>query len=235
VSEAPPRVDDVPPADERPPAPRTRAEARREAKRAKHAKRGGVLGFLKELPGLIIIAFLLALLIKSFLVQAFFIPSESMVPTLKVGDRVLVNKLADEFGTIDRGDVIVFQNPNLDEPRRNPFEAFWNWLTEGLGFASNPEKDFIKRVIAVEDDTIEIRDGTVLVNGAEVEEPYVNPRAPDHTDMAPTVIEPGRIFVMGDNRPNSQDSRGFLGQVSEDLVVGEAFVLLWPPSRLGWL
>jgi signal peptidase I len=197
---------------------------------------GGVAGFFRELPGLIIIAFALALLIKTFLIQAFYIPSQSMVPTLKVGDRVLVNKLVYDFGEIQRGDVIVFENPHLQEPDRNVFEAVWDWLTEGLGFSADPQKDFIKRAIGLPGETIEVKNGRVFIDGQRIPEPYLTPRTRrDRSNFPPTVIKPEHVFVMGDNRPNSQDSRSSLGQIPLDKVVGKAFVLLWPPSRIEWL
>jgi signal peptidase I len=191
------------------------------------------LGFLRELPGLIIIAFLLALLIKSFLIQAFFIPSQSMEPTLEVGDRVLVNKVVLRFRDPRRGEVIVFENPQAIEPDRNPLSAFWNWLTEGLGFASNPEKDFIKRVIGLPGDTIEVNRGKVLINGKPIDEPYLNTQE-DLSDFGPFKVPEGQFFMMGDNRANSQDSRSTLGPIPEDKIVGKAFIVLWPPSRFEW-
>jgi signal peptidase I len=193
----------------------------------------GVWGFFRELPGLILIAFALALVIKTFLVQAFYIPSQSMVPTLEIGDRVLVNKLIYDFGGPQRGDIIVFENPNLHEPDRNPFADAWNWLIEGLGFSTNPQKDFIKRVVGLPGETIEVKQGEVFINGQAVDEPYVGQESVD--DYPPTKVEEDRVFVMGDNRPNSQDSRSSLGQIPLDKVVGKAFVLLWPPSRIEWL
>src|SRR5215831_807065 len=93
-------------------------------------KRGGPLAFLRELPALLLIAFILALLIKSFLVQAFYIPSESMVPTLQVGDRVLVNKLTYRFHPPGRGDVIVFEDPNAPPVHRGPVSGFVHWVTD---------------------------------------------------------------------------------------------------------
>jgi signal peptidase I len=194
---------------------------------------GGILGFFKELPGLIIIAFALALLIKTFLIQAFYIPSESMVPTLRIGDRVLVNKLVYDFGEPQRGDVVVFENPDLVEEDRNIFEVVWDWLVEGLGFSADPTRDFIKRVVGLPGDTVEMQNGKVYVNGQLVQEPYISNRGAQ--DFAPTQVKPDHVFVMGDNRPNSQDSRSALGQIPMDKVVGKAFVLLWPPSRIEWL
>lgn len=196
-------------------------------------EQGGFLGFFKELPGLVIIAFALALLIKTFLIQAFFIPSESMVPTLLIGDRVLVNKLVYDFGEPQRGDVIVFENPSLQDPDGNVFEAVWDWLVEGLGFSTDPTKDFIKRVVGVPGDTVEMKNGKVYVNGERIAEPYLSNRGAQ--DFAPTQVEADHVFVMGDNRPNSQDSRSALGQIPMDKIVGKAFVLLWPPSRIEWL
>ena len=194
---------------------------------------GGILGFFMELPGLIIIAFALALLIKTFLIQAFYIPSESMVPTLLIGDRVLVNKLVYDFGEPQRGDVIVFENPDLVEEDRNVVEVVWDWLVEGLGFSTDPTRDFIKRVVGVPGDTVEMKNGKVFVNGQRIAEPYLSNRGAQ--DFPPTQVEPDRVFVMGDNRPNSQDSRSALGQIPMDKIVGKAFVLLWPPSRVEWL
>ncbi|HEX2031251.1 MAG TPA: signal peptidase I [Actinomycetota bacterium] len=212
--------------------PEVRPRVRKAPRRGKHEPRGP-LAFLRELPGLILIAFGLALLIKTFLIQAFFIPSRSMLPTLQVGDRVIVNKFVYDFGEPQRGDVIVFENPALPEPDRNPLEAAWHWLIEGLGFTSDPNKDFIKRVIGVPGDVVEIKNGIVFVNGERQREPYVAAQK-DRSDMPPTKVRAEKVFVMGDNRPNSQDSRN-IGQIPYDNIVGKAFVLLWPPSRIEWL
>jgi signal peptidase I len=197
-------------------------------------ERKGFLGFLRELPGLILIAFLLALLIKTFLIQAFFIPSQSMVPTLRIGDRVLVNKVVYAIGEPQRGDVIVFENPDLEEPDQGPLAALWNWLIEGLGFSSNPDKDFIKRVIALPGETIEVRKGRVLIDGERIREPYARDEQ-DPSNYGPVTVPRDRFFVMGDNRRNSQDSRSTLGFIPEDKIVGKAFILLWPLSRVEWL
>lgn len=196
-------------------------------------ERGGLLSFFRELPGLILVAFVLALLIKTFLVQAFYIPSASMVPTLEVGDRVLVNKLVYDFGEPQRFDIIVFEDPNAVEPDRGFFEGLWNWLTEGLGFATEAEQDFIKRVIGLPGDELEIKEGHVFINGEPIEEPP-GVRVGQDT-FEPVTVEPDKVFVMGDNRANSSDSRSLLGQIPYDKIVGKAFVLLWPPSRVEWL
>src|SRR5437773_987374 len=193
--------------------------------------------FLKELPILIIIAFGLALLIKTFLVQAFYIPSESMVPTLKVGDRVLVNKLTYRFHPPGRGDIIVFEDPNAPPTDRGIVSGFVHWVTDGLGLTTSPDKDLIKRVIGLPGDSVEIRRGNVFVNGSRLgPEPYLSPIADVSCCPGQSwTVPPGKLFVMGDNRTNSSDSRTSLGFIPIDKVVGRAFVIIWPPSRIHWL
>jgi len=158
----------------------------------------------------------IALLVEAFLIQAFWIPSPSMEPTLEVGDRVLVNKLSYKFHDVNRGDVVVFERP------------------PGASTGQNGEiKDLIKRVIAVGGDTIEAKEGEVYVNGERVDENYLEPGTP--TDNLPLkTIPDGHLFVMGDNRTNSEDSRIF-GPIDEDAVVGRAFIRVLPITDIGWL
>jgi len=158
----------------------------------------------------------IALLVEAFLIQAFWIPSPSMEPTLDVGDRVLVNKLSYKFHDVHRGDVVVFERP------------------PGASTGEDGEiKDLIKRVIAVGGDTIEAREGEVYVNGEVVDENYLEPGTP--TDNLPlTTIPDGHLFVMGDNRTNSEDSRVF-GPIDEDDIVGRAFIRVLPITNIGWL
>src|SRR2546425_10613839 len=190
---------------------------------------------LRDLPVLLVVAFVLALVIKTFLVQAFFIPSESMANTLQRGDRVLVNKLVYHLHDPRRGEVIVFSDPHpAVTPHRNALSGFWHWLTEGLGVSTNPDKDFIKRVIGLPGDRIEMRRGTVFVNGQALHEPYLNP-VKDLRDYGPVTVPANNLFVMGDNRTNSLDSRFALGVIPRDKVIGKAFVIIWPPSRVGWI
>ena len=195
--------------------------------------RHGILGFLGEVPGLVLMAFVLALIIRTFLFQAFFIPSPSMEPTLIQGDRVLVNKIPYYFHDPRRGDIIVFSNPNPEAtPSRGFVGGFFHWLFQGLGFQQPENEDFIKRVVGLPGDVVEGKHGFVYVNGVKLNEPYLT----QHTQPFPaTTVPAGKLFVMGDNRGNSLDSRFGLGFVPIDNVIGKAFVKIWPPSRTGLL
>ena len=186
---------------------------------------------------IVVVALAVAILIKSFLVQAFYIPSESMVPTLHRGDRVLVNKLAYLGGHIGRTDVIVFANRNgAPEPDRGPLSAFLHWLGEGLGVARPASEDYIKRVIGLPGETVEIHDRTVYVDGRPLAEPYLTEEARGcNRDFGPVTVPPDSLFVLGDNRCNSADSRFGLGFVPVDAVVGRAFLIVWPPADVGGL
>lgn len=184
--------------------------------------------FWRELPALILIALVIAVLIKTFAFQAFYIPSSSMEDTLEINDRVLVNKIEYRIGDIDRGDVLVFDDPTGDTTQESVVQAVFRNLAESVGL-STPKSEFIKRVVGLPGDEILITDGTVHVNGEPLDEPYLHPNT-NMPDFGPIVVESGRLFMMGDNRNASQDSR-FFGTVDIDTVVGRAFVILWPPSR----
>jgi signal peptidase I len=201
------------------------------------SKGGRKHSFWRELPVLIVIAFAVALLIKTFLLQAFYIPSASMEPTLREGDRVLVEKLAYRFGEPERGDVVVFERDLGVVPAPEDSDSLWEDITnafKGLfGFPTGTSQDFIKRVIAVEGDEVEAEDGEVLVNGERIDESYL-PGGVETTSFGPVDVPSDHIFVMGDNRNNSDDSRNF-GPVKVDEVVGHAFVLIWPPADVSTL
>jgi signal peptidase I len=200
--------------------------------------------FFRELPGLVLLALVLAIVIKTFFVQAFYIPSESMVPTLHAGDRVLVNRLAYRLGDIERFDIIVFSDPDPPAGReRGVIASVVHWLGEGTGVAGPSEEDFIKRVIALPGETWEIRAGDVYVDGSKLAEPYLVGPA-DQRDFGPETVPAGTLFVLGDNRLHSCDSRfppddagecHGLGYVPVDNVIGQAFAIVWPPSDVGWL
>ena len=198
------------------------------------ARRAG--GFLAELPVLLLVAFVLALLLRSFLVQAFYIPSESMVPTLEVGDRVLVNRLSHRWSEPERGEIIVFADEaGAQRNAQNPLAGGLRSLAAGLGLAPPSEEDFIKRVVGLPGETIEIRDGVVHIDGEELPEAatgdggYLSVR--DDSFLPETEIPEGEYFVMGDNRPRSSDSRSLLGTIDREQVIGRAFVLVWPFDR----
>jgi signal peptidase I len=213
------------------------------------ARRPKQRSFWKELPILIVIALVLALLIKTFLVQAFSIPSDSMQNTLQQGDRVLVDKLTPWFGSKpERGEVVVFHDPDnwlAGEPAPNPnaVQKVLSWI--GL-MPSAEEKDLIKRVIGVGGDTVQCKGtGPLTVNGKALNEPYVYPgntpcTQDDLGGQFKVKVPKGYIWVMGDHRQNSRDSRYNQsdknhGMVPVDKVVGRAIVKAWPITRWGTL
>ncbi|MDP9417289.1 MAG: signal peptidase I [Actinomycetota bacterium] len=202
--------------------------------------------FLRELPVIVVVALALSLLLKTFLVQAFFIPSTSMQPTLEVGDRVFVEKITTRFGSVDRGDVIVFRDPGGWLPDDPPApRGVRTALREALAFVgvlpSTSEDDLIKRVIGVGGDRVRCcdRDGRVTVNGKALDEPYVFPGdKPSEIDFDVRVPD-GSVWVMGDHRGVSEDSRFHRdengGRIPLDSVIGRAFVTVWPADRWGGL
>ena len=199
----------------------------------------------QELPVLLLIAFALALLIKTFLVQAFFIPSGSMEETLQVRDRVLVNKVVYDYRDPRRGEIVVFRGTDswapesTVPPATNPVVKTGHWLGGLVGIAQPNEKDFIKRVIGLPGDTVRCCDsrGRVTVNGRPLDEPYVfenNP--PDQRAFGPITVPAGRLFVMGDHRGLSQDSRAYIGDrwrgtVPIEQVIGRGFATVWPAGH----
>jgi signal peptidase I len=197
--------------------------------------------FLAEVPLLIVIAFVLALVLKTFFVQAFYIPSSSMEPTLAIHDRVLVNKVVHRLREPRRGEIVVFTERDDVAPTVEPSltERFVRSLTSGLGLARPDERDFIKRITGLPGETIEMRAGVVYINGAPIPEATATEggylAARDLSDFGPVEIPPGEYFMMGDNRPNSADSRYSIGTVPREDIVGRAFVVIWPVSRLDTL
>jgi signal peptidase I len=192
--------------------------------------------FWRELPVLLVLAFLAALLIKTFVLQAFYIPSESMEPTLVEGDRVLVEKLSYRFGDPERGDVVVFAR-ELGAPRSDEDEdvlaRIGDAVRELFGFPTGSEQDFIKRVVGTGGDVVEGRGGRVFLNGGPVAEPYLADGT-EIGDFGPVEIPPGTVFVMGDNRTHSDDSRNY-GPIDESQIVGKGLVLIWPPGDMSGL
>ena len=196
----------------------------------------GLLAVVRETVVLVALAVLLAVVFKTFLVAAFYIPSGSMETTLNISDRVLVEKVSYRFGAIERGDVIVFVHDEAGvEPASpsNPVTGFFSSLGQAIGVVPPSDRDFIKRVIGLPGDTINCRNGELYRNGQPVKEDYLDPGT-ETQNCTRTIVGPGELFVMGDNRVNSQDSRAF-GPIQRDDVVGRAFVRIWPPNHTGWL
>jgi len=200
---------------------------------AKASKKKHALPFWVELPLLILAALVVAVVLKTFLIQAFYIPSGSMEDTLVINDRVMVNKMAYQFGDLQRGDVIVFDDPTGDiRPEESLPQAVRRNVGEAIGLTV-PDIEFIKRVIGLPGETLDFQENEVRINGQLIFEPYVkvDPAGRSHCpDVESLVIPAGEVFVMGDNRNNSQDSRCF-GTVPIDTIVGKAFVIMWPADR----
>ncbi len=178
-------------------------QAPEKAKRAK--KDRGALGVVIEIVVIVAAAFAIAMLVQAFVVKPFTIHQVSMQPTLLDGDRILLNRMSYHFREPESGDVVVFHSPRVKG------------------------EDLVKRVVAVAGDRVAISDGTLFVNGEPREEPYLLEQ--DFAgEMAETVIPLGTVFVMGDNRNNSGDSRLF-GPVDDDSIIGCAFCVYWPIGR----
>jgi signal peptidase I len=170
-------------------------------------KGGGALEYLV----ILLVSFALVFgFVRPFVMEAFWIPSGSMIPTLEIGDRVLVNKFIYRFTEPKRGDIVVFTS------------------------VDNPKEDLIKRVIGVPGDKIAVRGGKLFLNGEPQKEPYTNKKLPDRSFFARITVPKGHVFVMGDNRGNSADSRVF-GPLPKKNIEGEAFLRFWPPHRIGLL
>lgn len=193
---------------------------------------------LKETAIVVVLSLVIATVVRIFLVQAFLIPSESMQDTLQVGDRVMVSKISMRFGEVERGDVVVFSDPDgWLGPQPPAAEGVAGGIKRFFQFVGvlpdDSQGHLIKRVIATGGDTVECceDDGLIRVNGVPVDESaYLFPGdEPSQRDFDVTVPE-GELFVLGDHRSNSGDSR-IHGSFSEDLVVGKAFAVVWPISR----
>jgi signal peptidase I len=176
--------------------------------RRRASKKGG--GATEYLVILLVSFALVFGFVRPFVMEAFWIPSGSMIPTLEINDRVLVNKFIYRFKEPERGDIVVFQS------------------------VDNSNEDLIKRVVGLPGDKIAVRNGRLFLNGEPQKETYTNKKFPDRSFFAQTTVPKGHVFVMGDNRANSADSRVF-GPLPEKNIEGEAFLCFWPPDRIGLL
>jgi signal peptidase I len=201
----------------------------------KHVRRRRRARLYAELPLLVLTAFVLAMVVKGFLVQAFYIPSRSMEPTLDVGDRVVVNRMAYRLGDPQPGQVAVFLRPTEDKPAAVQGVLSWarRAVAQGLGGTPPGNEDLIKRVVGVPGDIVEGRDGKLWRNGRPVVEQYLPPKT-FTSDFGPVRIKPDHYWMMGDNREDSADSR-FFGQVPRSALVGRAIVKVWPIPHVGEL
>ena len=211
--------------------------------RASGSGRRGSL--LRDLPVLVLVAVALTLVVRLVVAQAFYIPSGSMEPTLSVGDRVLVSKLAYLGSDVQRGDVVVFDGRGTFAPEApgatlgGPLARVAGAVGGFLGVAPS-ERDFVKRVIGVGGDRVACCDpaGRLTVNGTALSEPYVRPGDAPSDVRFDVVVPPGRLWLMGDHRSDSADSRAHLGDpgggtVPVDRVVGKAVLTFWPVSHAG--
>jgi signal peptidase I len=237
-------------------SPPATAAPRRSGAGGSHAKPGPARddgrhhgSFWKEVPVLLLIAFGLAFLVKTFLVQAFYIPSGSMENTLQVGDRVLVNKVVYHLRPIARGDIVVFNGVDSFTPEvriaepSGPVAQGFAWFGRTFGFAPPDERDFVKRVIGVAGDHVVCCDakGQITVNGVALQESdYLYAGNAPSDNSFDIVVPEGKLWVMGDHRAASSDSRAHLGDpgggfVPTDRVIGRAFAIVWPFSDVGLL
>ena len=199
--------------------------------------------FWRELPILVAVALLLAVVIKTYAIQAFYIPSGSMENTLEINDRVLVNKIVYHIRDIHRGDIVVFNGDGSWDPGPVPvtgnfIQQFADGFSSMFGFG-HPGDILIKRVIGIPGDRVACCDaqGRVTINGVPLTEgSYLYPGSAPSLSRFNIVVPPGRLWVMGDNRFFSDDSRDHQGDpgggtIPESAVIGRAFIIIWPPSR----
>lgn len=189
-----------------------------------------------DLPVLVVVAVVIAILINTYLAQVFYIPSASMEPQLHVNDRVVVSKLAYHLHPPRRGDIVVFAAPPGEQRAHsssaNPIGRTFQAIGRTLG-VSESKTELIKRVIGLPGDTVQGRDGHVYIGGLLLTEPYLPPSAVTD-DFGPVTVPAGELWVMGDNRTNSSDSRVF-GPIPVSTVVGRAVWRIWPIDHLSYL
>lgn len=219
------------------------------APESEHEEGRGLFSHTREVLGILVTAVVLSIIVKTFIVQAFFIPSGSMESTLHgcngcIGDRVLVNKLTSQMGGVKRGDIVVFHDRNRWLNQHIPVPGIGARIRDVFAFIglapATSESDLVKRVIGVGGDTVEGRSSKVYVNGTLLDEPYVfSGDRPTEVEFKVTV-PPGTLWVMGDHRAESGDSRFHQqdpgrGFVPVKDVAGRAFAIIWPLDRAGSL
>ncbi len=191
--------------------------------------------YLVEGAGLVVLAIIVAVIVRTFVLQAYYIPSASMVPQLRVNDRVVVSRLSYDLHRPHRGDVVVFAAPPGEAPpppNRNPASRALHDVGSGLGLSTD-QTVLIKRVIGLPGETVQGQGGQIYINGRLLIEPYL-PKATKTSTFGPDRIPAGMLWVMGDNREDSADSRVF-GAIPERTLVGRAVWRIWPPQRASFL
>jgi signal peptidase I len=190
---------------------------------------------LREIPLLLALAALIAFLVKTFVAQAFYIPSESMVPQLQVNDRVIVSKISYLLHEPRRGDIVVFDDPSAADEggSDNVVVKFVRGIAEAVGVVQPSTDEFIKRVIALPGEKVEGKGGRIYINDRVLFEPYL-PAGVVTSEFPPTEVPEGTLWVMGDNRGNSSDSRAF-GPIRKSTVVGRTVLRVWPPGSASYL
>lgn len=191
--------------------------------------------WLLELPVLLVAAIVVTLIVKALLAQAFYIPSASMEPQLREGDRVVVSRTAYRLHDVHRGDVVVFPSPAVPAEDENLVEGIVHDVLEAIALRDPGDRELIKRVIGLPGERIEGRNGRVTIDGRVLVEPYL-PDGVTTTDFGPIEVPDGHVFVLGDNRGNSHDSRfPDIGPIDVDTIVGRAIARVWPPGRTAFL
>lgn len=193
------------------------------------------LPLLVELPLLVVAAIVVTLLVKAFVAQAFYIPSASMEPQLRKDDRVIVSRSAYRLHDPRRGDIVVFPSPAVPAPEESLVGGIVNDVLETVALRDPGDRELIKRIVGLPGESIEGREGRVHIDGVPLIEPYLPPGVTT-SDFGPTAIPEGHVFVMGDNRGDSRDSRfPEVGPIEIDSIVGRAIARVWPPQRTAFL
>jgi signal peptidase I len=208
------------------PAPNRSRPDRRRARRRPRSR-------LIEVPLILLLAVGVSLVVKAHVAEVFSIPSSSMEPQLQVGDRVVVSRTAYRLHDPNRGDIIVFDSPSstsVDDPL---LEGIAKDAFESVGLREPGDDELIKRVLGLPGETISAQDGQVVVDGRRIIEPYL-PDGVVTGDFGPVEVPPGHVFVLGDNRSSSADSR-VIGPVAVDTIAGRAVARIWPPGRVAFL
>jgi signal peptidase I len=197
---------------------------------------------LRELVTVVVTALILSVLVRTFLIQAFYVPSASMEDTLQENDRIIVSKVSTQFTGVNRGNVIVFHDPGgwLGEGFPNPYDTPVGRVLQAIGIVpANSRNDLVKRVVGVANDTVKCCDaqGRIEVNGEGVDEPYLKEGSVTDQVTFEVLVPEGNVFVMGDNRGNSEDSRFHLdknnGMIPLEEIIGRVAMRIWPLDRIG--